>query len=196
MKGKAVLLILGATLLFASSAQARCNTSCLNHKIAALQTKVTQLTRTVKTENAALSTLSGRLTSLSGTVAGQGGSLSGLSGSLNGLSGKVDSLSGSLTSLSGKVDSLSGTVTSAGQLLACIGEVPVTEYGDPAGSFGYSYFDGMTSFDTTALDITAPGDPVGAWSVIDSCNTTPTASPAARGILGPEAHIAARGTSK
>lgn len=189
MKAKAVLVSVGAALLLASSAQARCNTSCLNHKIAALQTQVKRLTHTVNAENTALTTLSGRLTSLSGTVVGQGSSLNSLSVSLN-------SLSGEESSLSATVRTLSGTVTTQGQTLACIGELPVTQYGDPAGTFGYSFTaDGMT-FNTTALDGTASGDPVSAWMVVDSCNTTPTASAAARGILGPEAHIAARATSR
>lgn len=144
----------------------------------------------MKAENTSLSTLAGKLNGLSGTVAGQGGSLNSLSGSLNSLSGEENSLSGT-------VKTLSGTVTTQGQTLACIGELPVTQYGDPAGTFGYSFTgDGMTFFNTTALDGTASGDPVSAWVVVDNCNTTPTASAAARGILGPEAHIAARGTSR
>ena len=116
---------------------------------------------------------------------------------MNSLSGSLNSLSGKENSLSGTVTTLSGTVTTQGQTLACIGEEPVSQYGDPAGTFGYSFTgDGMTYFNSTALDATASGDPVDAWFVVDSCNTTPTASAAAKGVLGPETPIATRGTRK
>jgi hypothetical protein len=176
MKVKVVLVIAGAMLLLAGSAEAKCNTTCLGHKITSLQHKVNQLTGEVKA-------LSGTLNGLTGTVSGQGTTL-------NGLSGKV---SGQGTTL----DSLSGTVAAQGKKLACFTEVPVTEYGDPSGTSGYSFTsDGVTFFNTTALDVTAAGDPVDAWVLADSCNTTTTATAAVRGILGSAVAHRATSTSK
>jgi hypothetical protein len=176
MKVKVVLVIAGATLLLAGSAEAKCNNSCLGHKITSLQHKVNQLTGELKA-------LSGTLNGLTGTVSGQGTTL-------NGLSGKV---SGQGTTL----NSLSGTVATQGKKLACYTEVPVTQYGDPNGTFGYSFTsDGVTFFDTTALDVTAPGDTVSAWALVDSCNTTTTATAAVRGILGSAVAHRATATSK
>jgi hypothetical protein len=64
-----------------------------------------------------------------------------------------------------------------GVLLNCIAEVPFTSYGDPKGTFGYSYSkDGSTTHYTTALDLTYSGDAVGAWMLADSCNSKKTAS--------------------
>ncbi len=171
MKVKVVLVIAGATLLLAGSAEAKCNTTCLGHKITSLQHKVNQLTGELKG-------LSGTLNGVTGTVSGQGTTL-------NGLTGTVSGQGTTLNSLSGKVNSLSGTVATQGKKLACFTEVPVTQYGDPSGTFGYSFTsDGVTFFNTTALDLTAPGDTVGAWALVDSCNTTTTATAAVRGILG------------
>lgn len=64
-----------------------------------------------------------------------------------------------------------------GILLNCIAEVPFTSYGDPKGTFGYSYSkDGTAKTYTTALDLTFSGDTVGAWMLADSCNSKRTAS--------------------
>jgi hypothetical protein len=57
--------------------------------------------------------------------------------------------------------------------------VPLSQYGDPAGSAGYEFNDGTNpTFFTTALDVTAEGDTVGAWFIVDACEaaTTPRAS--------------------
>jgi hypothetical protein len=60
-------------------------------------------------------------------------------------------------------------------LLACEELVPLTQYGDSAGTSGYEFNDGTNpTFLTTALDVTAQGDTVGAWFVIDACEPTTT----------------------
>lgn len=171
MKVKAVFVVAGVTLLLAGSADAKCNSTCLGRKITSLQHTVKQLTGEVNA-------LSGTLNSLSGTVSGQGTTL---------------------TSLSGKVNSLSGTVSTQGTKLACFTDTPVTQYGDPGGTFGYLFTnDGISAdaVDATALDVTVPGDAVDAWAVMDSCNTTPTASAAVQSDFGSLAHIAPRAPSK
>jgi hypothetical protein len=64
-------------------------------------------------------------------------------------------------------------------LFACEEIVPLSQYGDPAGTFGYEFNDGANpTFFTSAVDVTAEGDTVGAWFVVDACEpaTTPRAS--------------------
>jgi hypothetical protein len=64
-------------------------------------------------------------------------------------------------------------------LFNCEEIVPLSQYGDPAGSAGYEFNDGTNpTFFTTALDVTAEGDTVGAWFIVDACETatTPRAS--------------------
>jgi hypothetical protein len=185
MKVKAVFVVAGATLLLAGSADANCNSTCLGRKITSLQHTVKHLTGEVNA-------LSGTLNRLSGTVSGQGTTL-------NSLSGTVSGQGTTLTSLSGKVNSLSGTVSTQGTKLACFTDTPVTQYGDPGGTFGYLFTnDGISAdaVDATALDVTVPGDAVDAWAVMDSCNTTPTASAAVQSDFGSLAHIAPRAPSK
>ena len=51
--------------------------------------------------------------------------------------------------------------------------LPVTWYGDPAGSAGYLYTNDLTNvFATTALDITYSGDPVTAYLNEWTCEVT------------------------
>jgi hypothetical protein len=51
--------------------------------------------------------------------------------------------------------------------------LPVSEFGDPQGTFGYSYTDNGTDFfDTTALDIDTSSTPGGFLQLVDpSCVT-------------------------
>ena len=60
----------------------------------------------------------------------------------------------------------------ATRLLRCEQVAPVTQYGDPFGSFGYLFDnnDGSGPFFTSALDITTSGDPVSAWVIVDVCH--------------------------
>jgi hypothetical protein len=55
----------------------------------------------------------------------------------------------------------------------CFAEIPLTRYGEPTGPSGYLFhLDGPEprSIPTTALDLTYPNDPVGAWVLVDACN--------------------------
>jgi hypothetical protein len=86
--------------------------------------------------------------------------------------------------LSKQVKSLKTQLTKVEKVLAiltgCLGEAPVTRYGDTTGhAFGYVYDagSGATPTNTTALDGTATGHNVSAWLLFDRCNrkTTPSA---------------------
>lgn len=107
------------------------------------------------------------------------------------LSGEVRSLEARVSSLSSRLGGDEATLSSVngfvGTFNRCAKEVPLTQYGDPAGSFGYVWDDGTGSFfDTTAVDVTASGDPVGAWFITDTCNQ----SAAIRGASSSHTRIA------
>jgi len=83
-----------------------------------------------------------------------------------------------VSALKTKVTSLSNTVATDTDFIArCLvaaGTFPVSQYGDPSGTFGYSFSnDGFTNFYTTGLDVTGSGDTVGAYiqTVAPGCTT-------------------------
>ena len=82
-----------------------------------------------------------------------------------------------------------------GGLINCLGEGPLTQYGDPGGTFGYMFDNdaigsGANPFLTTGLDITATGDPVDGWALFDLCNNATIASAsAARSSIAPHSAI-------
>lgn len=56
----------------------------------------------------------------------------------------------------------------------CFGEVPLSRYGEELGPSGYLFSlagtGGPQTLATTALDVTYPDDPVGAWVFANACN--------------------------
>jgi hypothetical protein len=79
---------------------------------------------------------------------------------------------------------LQQTTQELSSLENCLGEAPLTQYGDPAGTFGYMFDNdaigsGGDPFETTALDITESGDQIDGWALFDFCNTTSVASASA-----------------
>lgn len=65
----------------------------------------------------------------------------------------------------------------------CLGEVPISRYGEEQGPSGYLFRlegpEGLFSLPTTALDVTYDPDPVGAWIWANTCNrerVTPSTS--------------------
>jgi hypothetical protein len=57
------------------------------------------------------------------------------------------------------------------EVVVCEEIVPVSQYGDAGGTFGYLFDnnDGAGEFFTTGLDFTADGDLVDEWMVVDGC---------------------------
>lgn len=149
-------------LAIVPAAQAKCGTSCLRQRVNHLTAQV--------------NSLSGQLSSIEGQL----GSINGELGSAN---GELGSLNGSVSSLGSRLTGDEGTLSTVNQFVGtlknCLSEVPITDYGDPNGTFGYVYDQGGGStFDTTALDATASGDSVSAWVLSDQCAlaSNPTAS--------------------
>jgi len=58
--------------------------------------------------------------------------------------------------------------------LKCLGEIPLSRYGEETGPSGYLFSlegkEGSHTLATTALDITYPNDPVGAWGIVNICD--------------------------
>ena len=83
-----------------------------------------------------------------------------------------------LKCLNKKVNTLQLQLKATNQALIdltnCLSDFPVTEYGDSTNGYVYS---GVTGpFNTDALSVTVPGDAVGAWVLVDECNTQVTAA--------------------
>lgn len=57
------------------------------------------------------------------------------------------------------------------QFFECEVILPVNQFGDPGGSFGYLFDnnDGFGVFLTSGLDVTSPNDPSAAWVVVYTC---------------------------
>lgn len=76
------------------------------------------------------------------------------------------------------LEATGASLTAASQrfnaLLGCLGEIPLTRYGQPEGPSGYIFKVSNSveefSFPTTALDISYDNSPVGAWTYVDTCN--------------------------
>jgi hypothetical protein len=113
------------------------------------------------------------------------------------LNHRVKQLSSGLIRAERKIASLTQTVSQQGQTIAtqqqtidglspigkkveslykCLFEVPVNEYGEPEEGNGYLYENATETFQTTALDVVPLGESVGAWFLIDGCNTATTAT--------------------
>jgi hypothetical protein len=83
---------------------------------------------------------------------------------------------------------INANATAFNNLVDCLGEAPLTQYGDPAGSFGYVFDDGTNPpFNTTALDLTESGDPIGGWALFDLCNPQTVAGQASANGIAPSA---------
>jgi hypothetical protein len=124
------------------------------------------------------------------------------------LNHRVKQLSSGLIKAERKIASLTQTVSQQGQAIAtqqqtigglgqvgkkvdslyeCLFEVPISEYGDPGEEEGYLYENSTETFPTTALDVPFEGEFVGAWFLIDGCNSATTANVQAAGALAPRA---------
>jgi uncharacterized coiled-coil protein SlyX len=144
-------------LSFGDGAQARCGVACLNHRVAQLSNGLTRAEKKI-------SSLSRTVSQQEQTIAGQQQALGAL-----GVVGK-------------KVDAL----------YECLFEVPVTQFGEPGSPFGYLFqFENeskeLETEPTSAIDVPYEGEPVGAWFLIDGCNSVETAGVKAAGALAPPA---------
>lgn len=93
------------------------------------------------------------------------------------LSSRVSALEESLEAREGEVASLrqnaSQLASKVNGLLGCLGQMPVSRYGEEGGPLGYQFFGrrsgGPELFPTTALDATREGTAVGAWLLYNVC---------------------------
>jgi hypothetical protein len=101
--------------------------------------------------------------------------VSGLQSQVNGL---ISALGAADARIAGDETTIKDDDQELQTLVGCLAEVPLSQYGDPSGTFGYVFnpSGGGTTFNTTALDVTITGDPVGGWALFDGCNRTKTAA--------------------
>jgi hypothetical protein len=92
--------------------------------------------------------------------------------------GRLNQQASAIEALRGRVSALEGRDTQlttwASGFQRCLGEVPVSRYGQEQGPSGYAFQlqgkEGLTTLFTTALDVTYNPDPVGAWIYVNACN--------------------------
>lgn len=91
---------------------------------------------------------------------------------------RLDQQATAIEGLRGRVSALEGRNTQlaswASSFQKCLGEVPISRYGQEQGPSGYVFQlqgdEGPFTLPTTALDVTYDPDPVGAWVWINACN--------------------------
>lgn len=93
--------------------------------------------------------------------------------------GSMSCVNRKLNSLTKSLKKANATITTDTKalkaLVGCLGEVPLTQYGDPSSKFGFAYSPTGSSSSTsyrTALDATASGTKVDVWMLFDGCNTS------------------------
>jgi uncharacterized coiled-coil protein SlyX len=162
-------------LVFSSGAEAKCNVTCLGHRVNTITTAL------IKAQK---------------TIAAQGKTITALSGKLAAQEQKLSSQSQAISSQGGAITAQNQELGEVNATFACLFEAPLTEYGEPEGPYGYLFqFENEGSLETiptTALDVTYAGDVVGGWALFDGCNTAETPSAAARGAVAPAAGLHAR----
>jgi hypothetical protein len=164
----ASLAALALALAFSSGAEAKCNVTCLGHRVNSLTTAL------IKAQK---------------TIAAQGKTISALSGKVAAQEQKVNSQGQAISSQGGAINSQGQAIGKVNSTLGCLVEAPLTQYGEPEGPFGYLFeFENEgtpETFPTTALDVTYPEDFVGGWALFDGCNAAETPSEAAAGAVAP-----------
>jgi uncharacterized coiled-coil protein SlyX len=166
----ASLAALVLVLAFSASAEAKCNVTCLGHRVKALATALTKAQKTIATQGQAIASLTQKVSAQEQKTTAQGQAISSQGNAIN---------------------AQAQSIKQVNSALGCLFEAPLTEYGEPEGPFGYifQYEDEETetlkTFPTTALDVTTEGDFVGGWALFDGCNTTEIASAASRSAIAP-----------
>jgi len=142
------ILALTTSLGFAPGAQAKCSVTCLNHRVKQLSSGLIKAEKTIASLSKTVAQQGQAIAAQNQTIAAQGATIAGLT-----------------------------QATKFVKFLEeCLFEAPLTQYGDPAGTFGYHFNTGTEELETSALDVTVEGDPIDAWFVFDACNPQTTLS--------------------
>jgi uncharacterized coiled-coil protein SlyX len=151
---------------FTASAGAKCNVSCLNRKVRALASGLAKAEKTIAAQSQTIAQLNQKVTEQGQTTATQGSAIGVQAQGLRQVNAK----------------------------LACLVEVPLTQYGQPEGPLGYLFqfeneAEELETLPTTALDATYPEDFVSGWALFDGCNSAETATTASSSAVAPAADL-------
>jgi hypothetical protein len=167
--------VLVLALAFSASAEAKCDLTCLNHRVKALGTALTKAQKTIATQSQAIATLNQKVTAQEQKVNAQSQAISGQGSAIN---------------------AQAQAIKQVNAVFDCLFEAPLTQYGEPEGPFGYIFqyedeeAEELKTFPTTALDVTYEGDFVSGWALFDGCNPTEIASTASRSAIAPSRDLA------
>jgi uncharacterized coiled-coil protein SlyX len=171
----ASLAALILALAFSAGAEAKCDLTCLTHRVKGLSTALTKAQKTIATQSQAIATLSQKVTAQEQKVNAQGQAIAGQSNAINAQAQAIEQVK---------------------SVFDCLFEAPLTQYGEPEGPYGYIFqFENEAeepeTFPTTALDVTYEGDFVSGWALFDGCNTTEIASTTSRSAIAPARDLGA-----
>ncbi len=170
----ASLAALVLVLAFSAGAEAKCDVTCLGHRVKALATALTKAQKTIATQGQAISSLTQKVSTQEQKTTAQGQSISSQESAIN---------------------AQAQSIKQVNSTLGCLFEAPLTEYGEPEGPFGYIFqyedeeTETLNTFPTTALDVTYEGDFISGWALFDGCNTTEIASAASRNAIAPRGNL-------
>lgn len=165
----ASLAALVLALVFSSGAEAKCNVTCLGHRVNGLTTALIKAQRTIAAQGKTISALSSKVAAQEQKVSGQ---------------------SQAISSQGGAINAQAQTIKQVTSSLDCLFEAPLTQYGEPEGPFGYIFqfeneAEELEAFPTTGLDVTYQEDFVSGWALFDGCNQAEVASVSSRGAIAP-----------
>jgi uncharacterized coiled-coil protein SlyX len=155
----ASLAALALTLAFSAGAEAKCNVTCLNHRVNSLGTALIKAQKKIAAQDQ--------------TIAGLSQQVSGQSQALSGQQSAVKKVSSALECM------FEAPLTDYGEPEGPFGYI--FQYEDEEEE--------LQTFPTTALDVTYLGDPISGWALFDGCNTSKVASAAAARSIAPSGEL-------
>jgi hypothetical protein len=153
------LVALALALVFSAGAEARCNITCLNHRV---------------------NSLSGALTKAQKKIAAQDQTIAGLSQQVNAQGQAISGQGSAVKRASSALDCLFEVpFTEYGEPEGPFGYI--FQYEDEEEE--------LQTFPTTALDVTYPEDFVSGWALFDGCNTSEFAATASSRAIAPSGEL-------
>ncbi|MFL5900647.1 MAG: hypothetical protein ACJ75S_05555 [Solirubrobacterales bacterium] len=155
----ASLAALVLALVLSTGAEARCNVTCLNHRVNALGTALIKAQKKIATQGQTIADLSQQVSAQTQTISGQGSAIKKVSSALACL--------------------FEAPLTEYGEPEGPFGYI--FQYEDEEKK--------LETFPTTALDVTYPEDFVSGWALFDGCNTSEFATTASSRAIAPSGEL-------
>lgn len=154
------LVALALALAFSAGAEAKCNVTCLNHRVNSLSTALIKAQKKIAAQDQTIAGLSQQVSAQNQAISGQGDAVKKVNSALNCL--------------------FEAPLTEYGEPEGPFGYI--FQYEDEEEE--------LQTFPTTALDVTYPEDFVSGWALFDGCNTSEFALGASSRAIAPSGELA------